>query len=455
MTSQNEATTAVVPRVSGGEEEHGHLEEFRTDPIGLMRRTREECGDVGWFQLADKHVTLLSGAKANEFFFRSADEDLDQAEAYPFMTPIFGKGVVFDASHERRKEMLHNSALRGEHMKGHATTIEREVHRMIENWGDEGEIDLLDFFAELTIYTSTACLIGTKFRDQLDSRFAHFYHELERGTDPLCYVDPYLPIESFRKRDEARKGLVALVQEIMHQRIANPPADKRDRDMLDVLVSIKDDQGNARFSADEVTGMFISLMFAGHHTSSGTSAWTLIELLRHPTVYAEVIEELDELYADGQSVSFHALRQIPRLENVLKETLRLHPPLIILMRVAKGEFEVEGYPIHEGDFVAASPAISNRIPEDFPDPDEFVPERYEEPRQEDLLNRWTWIPFGAGRHRCVGAAFATMQIKAIFSVLLRQYAFELAQPPESYRNDHSKMVVQLARPAKVRYRRRK
>jgi cytochrome P450 len=129
--------------------------------------------------------------------------------------------------------------------------IEREVRRMIENWGEEGEIDLLDFFAELTINTSTSCLIGTK------------------------------------------------------------------------------------------------------------------------------------------PVSFHALRQIPRLENVLKESLRLHPPLIILMRVAKGEFEVEGYAIHEGDLVAASPAISNRIAEDFPEPDSFVPQRYNEPRQEDLVNRWT------------------------------------------------------------------
>lgn len=451
MTSQE---LKEVSRVSGGEEEHGHLEEFRTDPIGLMQRVRDECGDVGWFQLAGKHVILLSGSAANEFFFRSADEDLDQAEAYPFMTPIFGEGVVFDASPERRKEMLHNSALRGDHMKGHAVTIEREVRRMIENWGPEGEIDLLDFFAELTIYTSTACLIGTKFRNQLDSQFAQFYHQLERGTDPLCYVDPYLPIESFRIRDEARKGLVALVQEIMNDRVANPPADKSDRDMLDVLVSIKDDDGNPRFSAHEVTGMFISLMFAGHHTSSGTASWTLIELIRHPEVHAEVIKELEELYADGQEVSFHALRQIPKLENVLKETLRLHPPLIILMRVAQGEYEVEGYPIHKGDFVAASPAISNRIPEDFPKPDAFDPDRYEKPRQEDLINRWTWIPFGAGRHRCVGAAFATMQIKAIFSVLLREYEFEMAQPSDSYRNDHSKMVVQLAQPAKVRYRKR-
>ena len=448
--------TAVkdVQRVSGGEEEHGHLEEFRTDPIGLMQRLRDECGDVGYFQLAGKKVILLTGAEANEFFFRAADEDLDQAEAYPFMTPIFGKGVVFDASPERRKEMLHNSALRGDHMKGHAATIEREVRRMTADWGDTGEVDLLDFFAELTIYTSTACLIGPKFREQLDSRFANFYHQLERGTDPLCYVDPYLPIESFRIRDEAREGLVGLVGEIMNHRIAHPPADKSDRDMLDVLVSIKDDDGTLRFSADEITGMFISLMFAGHHTSSGTSAWTLIELMRHPDISAAVVEELDDLYADGQEVSFHALRQIPKLENVIKETLRLHPPLIILMRVAQGEFEVEGFPIHRGDFVAASPAVSNRIPEDFPDPETFDPSRYDKPREEDVVHRWTWIPFGAGRHRCVGAAFATMQIKAIFSVLLREYEFEMAQPPETYRNDHSKMVVQLARPAKARYRRR-
>lgn len=443
-----------VTRVSGGHDEHGHLEEFRTDPIGLMRRVRDECGEVGAFQLADKKVILLTGAQANEFFFRSADDDLDQAEAYPFMTPIFGKGVVFDASPERRREMLHNSALRGDHMKSHARTIEREVRRMIENWCDSGEIDLLEFFAELTIYTSTACLIGRKFRDQLDSRFAHYYHLLERGTDPLCYVDPYLPIESFRLRDEAREGLVALVAEIMATRISNPPNDKTQRDMLDVLVSIKDDEGNPRFSADEITGMFISLMFAGHHTSSGTSSWVLIEMLRHPEMYAEVKDELAELYADGQEVSFHALRQIPKLENILKETLRLHPPLIILMRVAQDEFEVAGRPIHKGDFVAASPAVSNRLAEDFPDPDTFDPARYDKPREEDVIHRWTWIPFGAGRHRCVGAAFATMQIKAIFSVLLREYEFDLAQPADSYRNDHTKMVVQLARPALVRYRKR-
>ncbi|MFC9994792.1 cytochrome P450 [Nocardia sp. NPDC127526] len=447
--------TLVKPRqVSGGEHEHGHLEEFRTDPIALMTRVRAECGDIGAFRLADRDVIMLSGAQANEFFFRAGDDELDQAAAYPFMKPIFGEGVVFDAPPERRKEMLHNSALRAEQMRGHATTIAREVDRMVARWGDEGEIDLLEFFAELTIYTSSACLIGAKFREELDGRFAHLYHELERGTDAYCYVDPYAPIESFRRRDEARWQLVKLVRHIMAGRMANPPQGKADRDMLDVLVSVRDEQGNPRFSASEVTGIFISMMFAGHHTTSGTAAWTIIELLRHPEILARVVAELDTLYADGADVSFHALRQIPQLEAVLKEVLRLHPPLIILMRVAREEFEVCGHRIDPGDLVAATPAVSNRIAADFPDPDRFDPGRYLDPKQEDLANRWTWIPFGAGRHRCVGAAFALMQLKAIFSILLRDWEFELAQPSESYRNDHSKMVVQLEQPCAVRYRRR-
>src|SRR2546421_12449134 len=163
-----ETTTALrePPRVSGGEGATGHLEELRHDPIGLMRRVRDECGDVGEFRLADKQVVLLSGAGANEVFFRASEEELDQAEAYPFMTPIFGEGVVFDAPPERRRGMLHNQALRDKFMRGHAATISDEVDGMVATFNDAGQIDLLDFFAELTIYTSSACLIGKKFRDE-------------------------------------------------------------------------------------------------------------------------------------------------------------------------------------------------------------------------------------------------------------------------------------------------
>jgi len=440
------------PRVSGEGDpgSTGHLDELRADPIGLMLRTRAECGDVGTFRLADRDVVLLTGPDANEVFFRAPDEELDQAEAYPFMTPIFGRGVVFDASPEERRKALHNQALRDRFMRGHAETIAGEVERMLARAPKGGDIDLLDWFAELTIYTSSACLIGKRFREQLDRRFAELYHDLERGTDALAYVDAYADIESFRARDRARVGLVELVQGIMDGRAAEPAPAREDRDLLDVLMSLRNEDGSLQFDADIVTGMFISMMFAGHHTTSGTAAWTLIELLRRPDYLAEVVVELDALAADGVEVSYQGLREMPKLEAAIKEALRLHPPLIILLRVAKVPIEVGGHTIPVGTMVAASPYVSNRLPEAFPDPDAFDPVRYLEPREEDVANPWSWIPFGAGRHRCVGAAFAMMQLKAIFSVLLRRHTFELTQPHDTYRNDHSKMVVQLAQPCAAR-----
>jgi sterol 14-demethylase len=123
------------------------------------------------------------------------------------------------------------------------------------------------------------------------------------------------------------------------------------------------------------------------------------------------------------------------------------------MRKVVTDFHYKQWTVPAGALVAASPAISNRLPEHFPDPDEYLPERYLPGREEDRQS-FAWIPFGAGRHRCVGAAFAMMQLKAIFSILLRRYEFELAQPSETYANDFSKMVVAVRQPCVVRFRRR-
>jgi sterol 14-demethylase len=420
-----------------------------------MWRVRNECGDVGEFRLGNNDVVLLTGAAANEAFFRASDEELDQAEAYPFMKPVFGEGIVFDASAERRREMLHNQSLRDKFMRGHAEVITREVDRMVAQWPDEGEIDLLDWTAELFIYTSSACLIGPRFREDLNRRFAELFHDLECGTDAIAFVDPYADIDSFHRRDAARAELVGLIEAIMNGREAAGEVDPAERDLVDVLMSIKDEDGKWRFSADQVTGMFISMMFAGHHTTSTTASWTLIELLRNPEAMAEVVAEMDALAETGDgAITYHALREIPWLESSIKEALRLHPPLILLLRKAMIDFEVDGVTIEAGKLVGASPAVSNCLPEVFADADVYRPDRYIDPLRDDTDNPWNWIPFGAGRHRCVGAAFAMMQLKAIFCVLLRDWTFEMAQPPETYRNDHSKMVVQLAQPCTVRYRRR-
>jgi sterol 14alpha-demethylase len=440
-----------IPQVSGAGRFFGHMQALRHDPIALLERVRAQCGEVGELRLFDRPLVLMSGPRAQEAFFRAKDEQLDpQPTSNQMMKPIFGDGVVYDLPAERRREMMRTPALRDENLRKSAGVIARETERMLDGLDDAGEIDLLDFTTELTIYTSSSCLVGRSFRAQLTPEFARAYHDLEKGTDALGFINGKLAIEAFRVRDRARARLVELITEVIAARQASG---EQHRDLLQILLSLED-EGRPRFSPDQVTGILVSTMFAGHHTSSATSTWALVEMLRHPEHLARVTAELDAIYAGGADVSYQALREIPQLENVVKETLRLHPPLILLPRTAMQDFHYDGWTIAEGKLVAVSPAVSHRDPACFREPLRFDPDRYAPGREEDRVQPWAWIPFGGGPHRCLGANFALMQLKAIFSILLRRYEFELAAPPESYRDDHSRMVVLPRQPCRVRYRRR-
>jgi sterol 14alpha-demethylase len=268
-------------------------------------------------------------------------------------------------------------------------------------------------------------------------------------VNAIAYVNPYLPLPVFRRRDRARRRLLEMITAIIDERRASG---SEAQDALQVLMESRYSDGTA-LTPNEITGILTASMFAGHHTSSGTEAWTIIELARNPEWMARVVAELDALYARDGALTYQAFREVPILESVLKEVLRLHPPLVILMRGVLRDFTVAGVTIPPGKLVAISPAVSHRIPELFRDPTRFDPSRYEAGREEDATP-FAWIPFGGGHHRCSGAAFAIMQLKAITMNLLREFTFELVDPSESYGPDYSKMVVQVRQPCRVRYRRR-
>jgi sterol 14alpha-demethylase len=426
----------------------GHMLEFGKNPFDYMMRLRNTLGEIGEFRMFHQKMVLMTGPEANEAFFRAPDAQLDQSQAYKIMTPIFGKGVVFDAPPQKKDQQLKMlmQVLRDKPMRGYAQVIVQEVEQIISNWGDTGEIDLLEYMKELTIYTSSHCLLGDEFRYELNEEFVKIYHDLEKGLSPLAFVFPYLPLPVFRRRDKARVRLQELVTGIIAKRAQK--SDKRE-DAFQILIDSKYDDGS-RLSAHEITGMLIGTIFAGHHTTAGTAAWTLLELARRPEQLELVLNELDQHFGADGEVTFQSLREIPVLENVIKEVLRLHPPLIFLIRKVMQDFHFKGYKVKKGKYVCASPRVSHRIADIFPDPEKFDPERYSEARQEDA-KPFAWIAFGGGKHKCSGNAFALLQLKAIFSILLRRYTFELIDDKDTYQDDFTQMVVQPASPCRVRY----
>ena len=259
--------------------------------------------------------------------------------------------------------MLKNQALRGDMMRGHAQTIEAEINRMVGAVGRRGRdrparlVRRADHLHDASLPDREAVPRGARRVVRPALPRARARHRRDRVRRPVRR-HRVVPPPRRRPRAAGRAG----AGDHRQAQVARGKVPREERDLLDVLISID-------MSADYITGIFISMMFAGHHTSSGTAAWALIELMRHPEVMKDVVAELDDLYADGSEISFQALRSIPRLESALKETLRLHPPLIILLRVVQEEIELAGHTIppgHHGRRV--SPRVSNRIAEDFPEP---------------------------------------------------------------------------------------
>jgi sterol 14-demethylase len=448
---KNVSSGKEPPKMSGALPLLGHMLEFGKNPFDYMMRLRNKLGEIGEFRMFHQKMVLMTGPEANEAFFRAPDAQLDQSQAYKIMTPIFGKGVVFDAPSHKKDQQLKMlmPVLRDKPMRGYAQVIVREVEQMIADWGDNGEIDLLEFMKELTIYTSSHCLLGDEFRYELNEEFAKIYHDLEKGVNPLAFVFPYLPLPVFRRRDKARARLQELVTGIIAKRAQKP---EKSEDAFQLLIDAHYDDGS-RLSAHEITGMLIGTIFAGHHTTAGTAAWTLLELARRPEHLARVLNELDVHFGADGEVTFQSLREIPALENVIKEVLRLHPPLIFLIRKVMQDFQFKDYTVKAGKYVCASPRVSHRIADVFPDPEKFDPDRYSETRQEDAVP-FSWIAFGGGKHKCSGNAFAMLQLKAIFSILLRRYTFELIDDKDTYQDDFTQMVVQPLSPCRVRYKKR-
>lgn len=448
---QTRSTAKEPPKMPGALPFLGHMLEFGKNPFHYMMTLRKTLGEIGEFRMFHQKMVLLTGPEANEAFFRAPDAQLDQSQAYKIMTPIFGKGVVFDAPAHKKDQQLKMlmPVLRDKPMRGYAQVITQEVEQLLAGWGETGEIDLLGFMKELTIYTSSHCLLGDEFRYELNEEFAKIYHDLEKGVNPLAFVFPYLPLPVFRRRDKARVRLQELVAGIIAKRAQKA---EKSADAFQMLIEARYDDGSP-LSAHEITGMLIGTIFAGHHTTAGTATWVLVELARRPETMALVLKELDLLFGADGEVTFQSLREIPLLENVIKEVLRLHPPLIFLIRKVMQDFHFKDYTVKAGKYVCTSPRVSHRISEIFPEPDKFDPDRYSEARQEDA-KPFSWIAFGGGKHKCTGNAFAMLQLKAIFSILLRRYSFELIDEHNTYQDDFTQMVVQPVSPCRVRYKKR-
>jgi sterol 14alpha-demethylase len=429
----------------------GHALEFYRDPIGLLQRGYDELGEIFEIRLAGRRTTILIGPRANEVFFKAPDDLLSAKEVYQFTVPIFGKGIAYDASSQGLDDQLALvfPALRDQRLQKYAQYMEEEAEQYFSQWTEDGEIDLLKTTSELTMFIASRCLIGREFRLRLNEEFATLYHDLEGGINLLAFLNPSLPLPSHTRRDRARAQMVQLISRIVADRRANEISDE---DFLQTLMEARWQDG-ATLTDDQITGLLLTLIFAGHHTSAVLAAWTGILLLQHPQFLGPVLDEQREVIPHRSAMTLQDIRRMTLLERCIKEAERLRPPLIVLMRAVLRDFEFAGYTIRAGGMAMVSPAVSHRLNDIFVDSDRYDPARFAPGREEDRKSQYRLIGFGGGRHRCIGQSFAYQQVKVIWSVLLRRFELELAQP--EYEPNYATFVVGPRQPCVIRYHRKR
>jgi sterol 14-demethylase len=440
----------------------GQVLEFGLSPVKMTKRCFDQYGPVFTVPMANKRLTFLIGPEAQGAFCKAKDDTLSQNEVYDFMRPVFGPGVVYDATPKKRQVQFTSMAngLRTSRLKGYVNKIEKETREFFADWGTEGEIDLFHALSELTILTASRTLHGDDVREKLFREVSALYHDLDHGLTPLTVFWPNAPTEAHKKRNAARKKMVDLFAKVIKNRRDNPDKQHSDgTDILSIFMDIKYKDGT-KITDEEVTGLLIALLFAGQHTSCISSTWTSLFIVFEKTFKNRIVAEQKAIFEGEEDapLDFDKINQMQLLHDCMKEALRLCPPLILLIRKAMKDVKVNAggrdYTIPKDDMVLVSPSVGMRLPEVFTEPDKFDPDRFGPGREEHKSSPYAYLGFGGGMHSCMGQNFAFMQVKTILSILFREFDIEMVadKMPEI---DYKAMVVGPKGDCRIRYKRRR
>ncbi|KAL1962294.1 hypothetical protein VTN77DRAFT_9837 [Rasamsonia byssochlamydoides] len=417
---------------------------YGMDPYKFFFECREKYGDIFTFVLLGKKTTVYLGTKGNDFILNGKLRDVCAEEVYsPLTTPVFGKNVVYDCPNSKLMEQKKfvKFGLTSEALRSYVQLITDEVNAFVKSssvfQAPKGTFDVCKTMAEITIYTASRSLQGKEVRDKFDSTFAELYHDLDMGFSPINFMLPWAPLPHNIKRDRAQKKMTETYMNIIKER-RQAGGKKDSQDMVWNLMSCVYKDGTP-LPDEEIAHMMIALLMAGQHSSSSTISWIVFRLASRPDITEELYQEqLRVLGSDLPPLTYEDLQKLDLHSKVIKETLRLHAPIHSIIRAVKNPMPVEGTPyvIPTSHNLLSSPGVTARSAEHFPNPLEWDPHRWDttvDPEDDEkvdygygLVSKGAgspYLPFGAGRHRCIGEQFAYVQLGTITAALVRMFKF--------------------------------
>lgn len=386
------------------------------DPLGFMRDHYARYGPVSEMGFVGERWTILLGPDATGEALRNADKAFANGPGWGRLVgPFFDRGLMlldFDEHHRHRRLM--QEAFTRDRLAGYTAALSPAIGSGLDAWDPVPGFRVYSALKDLTLDLATQVFMGGADADprELAAINQAFIACVQAAT---AIVRLPVPGTRWGRALKGRKLLEEFLTRHVPARRAAPGTD-----LFSVLCHLSED-GEGFTDADVVNHM-IFLLMAAHDTSTITVSTAMQYLGQHPEWQERLRAEAAGL---GEHPTLDELDRLVGFDLVMKEVLRLLPPVPVLARRTVKDTEVLGVPIPAGRLTAVMVHLQHHQADLWPDPERFDPERFAEDRREDKVHRHAWEPFGGGVHKCLGMFFAGAEVKLILVHLLRRYSWSV------------------------------
>src|SRR3954470_7266498 len=378
----------------------------------FLDATRRRYGDVVTMSTAfDSKFVMVFEPELLKKVFQAPPDQLRAGEANALLGQVLGQRsvLVLDGAEHLRQRKLMLPPFHGKRLKGYEEKMREAADRAIDAWPVGEPFTLMPTMQAVTLDVIMHAVWGVEEgprAEELKRRVRAVIEPLARRFGIVVLAlsgGRFGDRKAVQRFEERRAELDAMIYEEIAQRREATDLDERE-DVFSMLLQARDEDGQP-MTDQELRDELVTLLVAGHETTSTGLAWAFELLLRTP----RVLGRLQETLADGDETY---------LDAVVKEALRLRPVIPGVGRVVRGEpFELGGYTVPEGVEINPSIGVIHRRADRYPQPGEFRPERF---LSESPPDTYTWVPFGGGTRRCLGASFALLEMKVVIKRVLKR-----------------------------------
>jgi len=398
-------------------------------PTQLMKFWSQRYGAAYRLRLPMVEFNLFSDPESIRRIFAAKPHEMHAGEVNSILRPLVGNSstLLLDGDEHLRHRKLLAPSFHGERMRLYGDTMVKITRDVIARFPEAKPFALHPHTQDITLQVILRTVFGADEGAELDALSSQMKNLLSLaqyrvGFLAMAYLSMYPRLERHplvRPLLARRDRTDALLYQIIRARRADPHAKQR-QDVLATLMQATDEQGQPMTDA-ELRDELITALAAGHETTATALAWAFERVLSHPHVYRRLRTEVAD--AGGADASPETLVTLPYLDATIKEVMRLRPVVPIVGRVLKQPVTLAGYDLPEGAAVGACIYLAQRNPNLYSNPETFQPERFLGVTPDPTH----WLPFGGGIRRCIGAPFATYEMKIVMGTLLAHCGFELAQ----------------------------